>query len=215
VKEISLEDGIALVRFARQNIEFFLENEQKLAISADLAKKFYEKAGAFVTLNRFTTKSENPLRGCIGHIAPENSLIETVQNVSIAAAVDDPRFSPIKREEMEKIVVEVSVLTVPEIIEVSDPEQYLKQIIIGRDGLIVTQGFHRGLLLPNVPIEHDRNWNVREFLEHTCTKAWLSEDAWKDIKHTKIEKFKTILFEEESPGGPIRRKSPGNLKCER
>ena len=92
-----------------------------------------------------------------------------------------------------------------ELIEVNEPSEYLQKIVIGRDGLIAEKGMRRGLLLPQVPVDHGRNWDVETFLEHTCQKAWLSSDAWKE-KGTNIYSFQAILFEEEEPRGEIVRK---------
>jgi uncharacterized protein (TIGR00296 family) len=101
------------------------------------------------------------------------------------------------------------VLSVPEKIIVTKPEDYLTQIVVGRDGLIVSEGGRKGLLLPQVPVEHDRNWDVKTFLEHTCQKAWLSADAWKNIQSVTIEKFTATIFEEITPNGDIRQKRIG------
>ncbi|MHA1647686.1 MAG: AMMECR1 domain-containing protein, partial [Promethearchaeota archaeon] len=78
-----------------------------------------------------------------------------------------------------------------------------------RDGLIVTRGKRRGLLLPQVPVEQGRNWDVLAFLENTCQKAWLPPDSWKDVKNTKIERFTATIFEESSPKGEIHQKEIG------
>jgi uncharacterized protein (TIGR00296 family) len=107
---------------------------------------------------------------------------------------------------MDNIVIELSILTPPKLIEVSDPKDYIEKIVIGRDGLIAEKGMRRGLLLPQVPVEHDRNWDVVTFLEHTCNKAWLPSEAWRDLKGTKIYSFQAILFEEEFPRGNVVRK---------
>ena len=106
---------------------------------------------------------------------------------------------------MDNIVIELSILTPPKLIEVNDPKEYLHKIVIGRDGLIAERGMRRGLLLPQVPIDHDRNWDVETFLSHTCSKAWLDNNAWKEIS-TKIYSFQAILFEEERPRGEVVRK---------
>ena len=204
--KITLEDGEKLVKFARENIEHFLKTKKELNIPPELEEKFSNKGGAFVTL----TKGKNhDLRGCIGYILPVYPLIETIHKVSISAAMEDPRFPQVKLKEMDRIYVEVSVLSVPEVIEVNSPEEYFNKIKIGRDGLIVTRGGSRGLLLPQVPIEHGRNWDVKEFLQHTCQKAWLSKDAWKDIENVKIERFTATIFEENEPRGSVRQKQIG------
>ncbi|MFW9825968.1 MAG: TIGR00296 family protein, partial [Candidatus Thorarchaeota archaeon] len=108
-------------------------------------------------------------------------------------------------EEMDNIVIELSILTPPELIQVNKPSEYLDRIVIGRDGLIAERGMRRGLLLPQVPVDHDRNWDVETFLSHTCQKAWLKGDSWKDLT-TKIYSFQAILFEEETPRGEVVRK---------
>jgi uncharacterized protein (TIGR00296 family) len=207
--DYSLEDGAALIAYARKNIEHYLKTKERLSIPPELAEKFRNNAGAFVTLNKYHGPHETTLRGCIGHILPDYPLIQTVHEVSIYSAVDDPRFPPVKLDELSQIVIEISILTIPEKIIVQKPEDYFKEIVIGRDGLIVTKGMHRGLLLPQVPLDHDRNWDVETFLEHTCSKAWLPEDAWKDIKNVTIERFTAIIFEETAPNGSIRRKKIG------
>lgn len=207
--DINLEDGEKLIHFARDNIEHFLSTRKKLEVPKEIKDKFSDKGGAFVTLNTYSIKHGNPLRGCIGYILPIFPLWETIHKVSISSAVDDPRFPRVKLEEMNDITIEISILSVPEKIIVSDPKEYLDKIVIGRDGLIVSQGAHRGLLLPQVPIEHGRNWNPLTFLEQTCQKAWLSPDAWKDLENTTVESFTATIFEEISPRGPIREKAIG------
>ena len=128
-----------------------------------------------------------------------------MHRVSVSSAVEDPRFPTVNLEEMDEIVIEVSILTPPKLIEVNEPGEYLQKIVIGRDGLIAEQGMRRGLLLPQVPVDQGRNWDVKTFLDHTCQKAWLSSDAWKE-KSTKIYSFQAILFEEKEPRGEIERK---------
>jgi len=200
----NLEDGRKLILFARQNIESFLKNNRRIIVPDDIKEKFGDKYGAFVTLNKFNI-SGNPLRGCIGYIEPKFSLYDVVHRVSVSSAVEDPRFPTVSIKEMDEIVIELSILTPPKLIEVNEPNDYLQKIVIGRDGLIAEKGIRRGLLLPQVPVDHERNWDVRTFLEHTCQKAWLSSDAWMD-KSTKIYSFQAILFEEKEPRGEIVRK---------
>ena len=203
-EKFSLEDGKRLINFARENIEFYLSNNRKIPIPEDIKEKFQEKFGAFVTLNQYNVGG-NPLRGCIGYIEPTYSLYDVIHRVSISSATEDPRFPSVSLEEMNNIVIELSILTPPELIIVNDPQEYLDKIIIGRDGLIVERGMRRGLLLPQVPVDHDRNWDVKTFLNHTCQKAWLPADSWEDLD-TKVYSFQAILFEEESPRGEVVRK---------
>ncbi|GAH01181.1 unnamed protein product, partial [marine sediment metagenome] len=145
------------------------------------------------------------LRGCIGYIEPKYSLYDVIHKVSISSAIEDPRFPSVTLEELDNIIIELSILTPPELIIVNNPKEYRDKIVIGRDGLIVEKGWRRGLLLPQVPVDHDRNWDVETFLDHTCQKAMLPADSWKDLD-TKIYSFQAILFEEESPRGKIARK---------
>jgi uncharacterized protein (TIGR00296 family) len=116
--------------------------------------------------------------------------------MSITAAVEDTRFNPISEKELDSIVIEISVLSVPELIVVSNSDDYFSKIEIGKDGLIVKSGSRSGLLLPQVPIEQEPVWDIKTFLEHTCLKAWLPKDAWKNVKETKIEKFQAQIFNE-------------------
>ena len=203
-EKFTLEDGEMLIKFARDNIEFFLQNDRKIPVAEEIKEKFKDKYGAFVTLN-MQGVSENSLRGCIGYIEPTYSLYEVIHRVSINSAIEDPRFPSVALEEMENILIELSILTPPKLIDINNPEDYYNKIVIGRDGLIAERGVRRGLLLPQVPVDHGRNWDVKTFLSHTCSKAWLDPDAWKDLA-TKIYSFQAILFEEETPRGSVIRK---------
>ncbi len=203
-KEFNVEDGADLINFARENIECFLKNNRKLVVPEEIKEKFGNIYGAFITLNLIKNNTPH-LRGCIGYIEPSFPLYEVIHRVSISSAIEDPRFPSVSPEEMDNIIIELSILTPPKLIEVSNPNEYFEKIVIGRDGLIAEKGMKRGLLLPQVPLDHDRNWDVKTFLEHTCEKAWLPRDAWKDL-NTKIYSFQAILFEEREPRGEIVRK---------
>ena len=202
--KFSLEEGRILIEFARKNIEFFLENNRRIPVPEEIKEKFQDKYGAFVTLNKYNVIG-NPLRGCIGYIEPTYPLYDVIHRVSISSAIEDPRFPSVSLEEMDNIVIELSILTPPKLIKVEGANDYFNKIVIGRDGLIVERGMRRGLLLPQVPLDHDRNWDVETFLSHTCEKAWLPKDAWKD-KDTKIFSFQAILFEEKTPRGEVIKK---------
>ena len=133
---------------------------------------------------------------------PDKKLFEALEGAAISAATEDPRFSPVKYEELDSITFEVTVLTPPEKITVSKPEEYISKIKVGRDGLIVRNRYSSGLLLPQLPVEY--NWDEKEFLEHTCEKAGLSRDCWKE-PDTEIQKFEGIVFKEEEPNGLVIR----------
>ena len=190
--QLSDSDGIFLVKTARMAVTEFLSNGKRMKLESEREKKFSFNSGVFVTLN-----NADGLRGCIGFPMPDKKLSNGIIDVAIAAATEDPRFSPVKINELSDIVFEVTVLTPPVEITVSHPMEYLEKIKVGRDGLIIRNSFSSGLLLPQVPVEYD--WNVEEFLQHTCEKAGLEMDAWKNEK-VKIEKFEGIVYKEVTNG---------------
>jgi len=201
--KLSDSDGVFLVKTARQAVIEFLSNGNKIKLEAEHEKKFSFHTGVFVTLNK-----PDGLRGCIGFPMPEKKLSHAIIDGAIAAATEDPRFSSVTVKELNDITFEVTVLTPPVEIDVSDPMEYLMKIKVGRDGLIVRHSFYSGLLLPQVPSEY--GWNVEEFLQHTCHKAGLEKDFWKSGK-AKIEKFEGIVFKEETPNGEVvREKTHGS-----
>ncbi|UCE39139.1 MAG: TIGR00296 family protein [Thermoplasmata archaeon] len=191
----SIEDGKFAVKTARNFVSAAVSG--KTAEMADIPQKFQEKSGVFVTLNTFP---KHNLRGCIGYIEPIFPLIEALKKASESAALHDPRFPPVREEELESLVIEVSLLTPPELIKVKKPKHYAKEVKIGKDGLIVEKGIRKGLLLPQVPIEW--NWSVDEFLSHTCMKAGLLPDSWLE-EGIKIYKFTAEIFSEREPHGEI------------
>jgi uncharacterized protein (TIGR00296 family) len=195
--ELNIDHGRILVKEARRAIEEFLKSGN--VINAEIPKEIDVPSGVFVTLNKQENGKEE-LRGCIGYPEPIMKLSEALVEAAIAAATEDPRFLPVELEEMDKIVVEVSVLTVPKLINVEKREDLLNVIKIGRDGLIVERGMRRGLLLPQVPIEE--NWDVETFLKYACLKANLPPDAYMDPR-TKIYSFSARVFKEETPRGAV------------
>ena len=190
--QLSDSDGVFLVKTARMAVTEFLSTGKKMKLESEREKKFSFNSGVFVTLN-----NADGLRGCIGFPMPDKKLSHGIIDAAIAAATEDPRFSPVKTNELNDIVFEVTVLTPPVEITVTDPMEYLEKIKVGRDGLIIRNSFSSGLLLPQVPVEY--GWNVEEFLQHTCEKAGLEKDTWKNEK-VKIEKFEGIVYKEETNG---------------
>jgi uncharacterized protein (TIGR00296 family) len=193
---MNLKDGQFAVKFARKTIEMWISRRETPQFPKT-AEVFREKSGVFTTLY---TYPEKELRGCIGLPYPNKPLIQAIMESAVSATMD-PRFPKLSKEELDKVVIEVSVLTKPEKIEVKSPFEYLEKVKIGRDGLIIKKGPHAGLLLPQVPVEYE--WNVKTFLEHLCMKAFLPQDAWKD-KDTEIYSFHSEIFAEEEPGGDVK-----------
>ena len=190
--QLSDSDGVFLVKTARMAVPEFLSNGKRMKLESEYEKRFSFNSGVFVTLS-----NPDGLRGCIGFPMPDKKLSHGIIDAAIAAATEDPRFSPVKTNELNDIVFEVTVLTPPVEITVIDPMEYLEKIKVGRDGLIIRNSFSSGLLLPQVPVEY--GWNVEEFLQHTCEKAGLEKDTWKNEK-VKIEKFEGIVYKEETNG---------------
>jgi uncharacterized protein (TIGR00296 family) len=202
------DDGIFLVRLARKTVDEYVTQMRKSDIPENTPEHLKEKSGVFVTLNSTTGKLVS-LRGCIGRPYPSQSLVEAVIDSSVDSAVNDPRFPPVTPKELDTIIVDLSVLTPPKRIEYSKPEDLLNLVKVGRDGLIAIRGMQRGLLLPQVPV--DWKWNTLEYLEHTCNKAGLPKNAWKDPK-TEFMSFQAEIFGEEKPRGNVVR-NPSHPKC--
>ena len=192
---LTQKDGEVLVKTVRKVVTEYLKTGKQPKHEKQFQEDFSFNAGVFVTLNNTLG-----LRGCIGYPLPEKKLYNALEGAAIAAATEDPRFSPVKPDDLESITFEVTVLTPPKKITVNKPDEYLSKIKVGRDGLIVRNGFNSGLLLPQVPVEY--NWNEKEFLEHTCEKAGLPKDYW-EKQDTEVQKFEGIVFKEETPGGTV------------
>ena len=156
-----------------------------------------EFSGAFVTLQR-----RGQLRGCIGEINSKESLIKVITRCTRAAALEDPRFRPVRADELAEINIEISVLSPPR-------ESKAKEIEPGKHGLIVTRGYRRGVLLPQVAME--RGWGAERFLEETCAKAGMGRQAWK-ANGVVIETFTAEAFGEADLQTGEGRNSPDRLK---
>ncbi len=139
--------------------------------------------GAFVTLKR---RADGSLRGCIGFMESDAPLLETVMRMAVAAATEDPRFDPVSLEELAEIEIEISALGAIAPIRPQEVE-------VGRHGLLIRLGRRRGVLLPQVPVEH--GWDRETFLAHTCRKAGLPDEAWRDPE-ARIEAFTATVFGE-------------------
>jgi AmmeMemoRadiSam system protein B/AmmeMemoRadiSam system protein A len=177
-----LTDGekLRLLEIARESIRSYLTVGS--VPQFEVPNKLKEPGAAFVTLER-----QGQLRGCIGHTVAVEPLYKTVSTCAVQAAVADPRFPAVRPHELAGLDIEISVLTPLQ--EVTS----LDQIEVGRDGLMISLGGQRGLLLPQVATDY--SWNRTQFLEHTCNKAGLPKDAYKSPKAT-IYKFQALVFGE-------------------
>jgi AmmeMemoRadiSam system protein A len=177
--EYSPEERVLLLTVAHQSISTALASQDipRQAPSLHLG----ESRGVFTTLYL-----RDELRGCVGYALPITSLYRAVIETARGAAFDDPRFSPVNAGELADLKISLSVLSLLKPIRA-------EQVKIGRHGLLVTLGPRRGLLLPQVPLEH--GWNQIQFLEQTCRKAGLPADAWQ--KGATLEAFTAEVFGEE------------------
>jgi AmmeMemoRadiSam system protein A len=147
-----------------------------------------QSRGAFVTLHE-----NGELRGCLGMIAAVAPLDETVRGMAREAALADPRFAPVSAAELERLQLEISVLS--PMFEIA-PEE----VVVGRHGLMISHGGRRGLLLPQVPVEW--GWDRESFLAQCCRKAGLASDQWQ--RGAKIEAFTAEVFGEKEPGESLK-----------
>ncbi len=184
--EITIDQKKALLNLARKTIAERLSVETIIILPDFSDSVFKEHCGAFVTLH-----ISERLRGCIGYIQGVKPIPETIKDMAISAAFNDPRFPDLTKEEYDKIDIEISVLTPIKKVE------SISEIVVGRDGVIISRGFNQGLLLPQVATE--QGWDLETFLEHTCYKAGLQGNAWKEVD-TKIEKFSALVFGEKELG---------------
>ncbi len=189
---LTVEEGTIAVRLARKAIETYLSEGR--VIQERLTGVFEQKRGVFTTLTK-----HGELRGCIGFPYPIKRLDEAIIESAIAAATDDPRFPPVTLDEMDEIVVEVTILTPPEKLNVK-PTELPKHVEIGRHGLMVKRGFYSGLLLPQVAVEF--GFDAEEFLSQTCMKAGLPPDCWL-MEGTEVYRFEGQIFKEVRPRGEV------------
>ena len=171
----------ALVEIARSAVTNAIGGERLALPHPEALTGLPEASGAFVTLKR-----DGQLRGCIGTLECRGPLAEEIARVAVSAAREDPRFDPLRPEELDDLDVEVSVLGPLEEIDPRDAAA----VEIGRHGLVVEQGHRRGLLLPQVATEW--GWNREQFLAQTCKKAGLPPDCWQ--RGAKVYRFAADVF---------------------
>ena len=177
--EFSQEERTQLLRLAHESILSALE-DRKISLDPPTTH-FAEPRGAFTSLYL-----RGELRGCVGYVLPISSVYRAVADTARAAAFEDNRFYPVTLVEARDLEIELSILSPPKPLHAEEVE-------IGRHGLLISMAGYRGLLLPQVPVEH--HWDRETFLEHTCRKAGLPPDAWR--KGAKIEAFTAEVFGEK------------------
>jgi AmmeMemoRadiSam system protein A len=175
------EDKFILLQIARSSLERIIAGKLERQFPP-ISQNIKSQHGAFVTL-----REEGQLRGCIGFIDAKKPLYQVIREAAVKAAKEDPRFYPVTTIELNKINIEISILS--ELV----PLASIEEIEIGKHGLLIISGTVRGLLLPGVAVE--MNWNREQFLSNVAMKAGLSADAWKEPE-TKLFSFTTETFRE-------------------
>lgn len=170
-----------LIRIARETIETYVRTRQTPEFSVT-EPALLQHAGAFVTIKR-----HGQLRGCIGHVEGIKPLHETIVEMAIASATQDPRFKPMTEKELADSKIEISVMT--PLRRIADPAE----VQVGVHGILMRRGFRSGLLLPQVATE--QGWDRETFLAHTCQKAGLPKSAWREAD-TEIYVFSAQVFPE-------------------
>ncbi|HLC18757.1 MAG TPA: AmmeMemoRadiSam system protein A [Thermodesulfobacteriota bacterium] len=180
---LTAKERKSLLTLARKAIESHVRGLPATDLEPEMeSPALAEDCGAFVSLHK-----KGQLRGCIGTLVSDKPLYRTVEEMAISAASMDPRFSPLRADELKDVEIEISVLSPMREIKV------IEEIEIGRHGLYVTHGSCRGLLLPQVATEHD--FDSGTFLDQTCLKAGLPGGSWK--KDAKVFVFEADVFKEE------------------
>ncbi|UCG52072.1 MAG: AmmeMemoRadiSam system protein B [Candidatus Latescibacterota bacterium] len=180
--DLTPDDQSHLLKLARHAVEQAVEIESDPPPRVE-KQVFAELRGAFVTL-----KIDNQLRGCIGTIEAHKPLRDVVTEMARAAAMSDPRFTPLTKDELPGLGIEISVLSPLR------RNRSQNEVEVGKHGLVIEKGMNRGLLLPQVATEH--GWDVETFLSYTCEKAGLNRSAWRD-EDTQIHTFTAEVFGEE------------------
>lgn len=182
---LTVDEKKTLLALARNTITLYVTDGRKPPLPK-VVGALAEPHGAFVTIHK-----HGQLRGCIGNMVGRGPLIEVIQEMAVAAATQDPRFHPVSRDELSAIDIEISVLS--PLRRITD----VNEIEVGTHGIIMSRGAFHGVLLPQVATEY--GWDRETFLIHTCLKAGLPTEAWKDPE-TAIEIFSAQVFGEKDQG---------------
>jgi hypothetical protein len=202
---LSGRDQNELLALARKSVEYVVREKKPYEPPATSEDALNQERGAFVTL-----KKSGELRGCIGYTSAVKPLYMTVRDTATLAAMRDSRFPPVSPPELSQLQYEISVLSpLRRVLDV-------RLVKVGQDGLLMRNGEHQGLLLPQVPVE--QKWDRLHFLEETCAKAGMNSACWKD-ENTDIFRFSAVVFGENKretpmpessspPGSPVRPGTP-------
>jgi MEMO1 family protein len=186
---LTKEEQDFLIKLARDTIKEYLKTGKKPKVNeSKLTPALKKVQGCFTTLNK-----NNELRGCIGHIIPQEELYKCVMDNAINAALNDPRFDPVEYDELKDIKIEISVLTIPQKLDFSSSEDLKKKLRPMVDGVVLKQGWHQSTYLPQV---WEQLPDKEEFLSSLCEKGGMESDCWKD-KKTEVYTYQAFVFEEQ------------------
>lgn len=181
-QELNPNEKAILLAIARQAIETYVQTGKKYVEPRE-EKSLNRRSGCFVSI-----KQRGQLRGCIGNFQSELPLFREVVEMAIASASKDPRFYPMKSDDLQDFSLEISVLSPLRKIE------SVEEIEVGRHGIYLEKGYNRGVLLPQVATEY--GWDRETFLRQTCLKAGLAQDAWQ-AEDTEIYVFSADIFNDK------------------
>ncbi len=201
-------NGELLIKIARNSIESYFESKSVKEVLEEMKlKEFGKKYGIFVTLHKYPSME---LRGCIGVVKPVYDLYEGVAIMAREAAFNDPRFYPLNKEEVNKVIVDISLLGEPKIIKAKEEREKIEKVKIGK-GIILEYSIYNALFLPQVWEELKKELSKIKkevsdeelkifFLEQLSLKASLDYDLWKKAN---LYEFSVISFKEERPNGKV------------
>ncbi|RKX57842.1 MAG: hypothetical protein DRP29_07725 [Thermodesulfobacteriota bacterium] len=184
---LTKEEQKFLLNLARETVESYVKNKKKPKVDeTKLTPAMKKVQGCFVTLNK-----NNDLRGCIGHILPQEELYKCIIDNAVNAAVNDHRFNPVTEDELNDIEIEISVLTVPQRLEFSSGDDLKNKLRPNIDGIVLKSGFHQSTYLPQV---WEQIPNKESFLSNLCMKGGMAIDCWKD-KSTEVYTYQAFVFD--------------------
>ena len=198
-EELGFREGEYLVRLARRSVEYYFKHSRLMPAPRDAPPLLWRPGAAFVTIMTFHGYNARELRGCIGYVKPVKPLVETVIDVAVQAAFNDPRFPPMTVDELGRVTFEVTVLGPLEPLPRS-PSGRLEGFTIGRHGLVASKSYMQGLLLPDVPLEY--LWDKETFLAETCVKAGMPPYCWLD-ESVEFYRFAGRAWRERVPLGDV------------
>jgi AmmeMemoRadiSam system protein A len=183
---LSPADRQYLLKLAREAIACHLRGEGPPLVDLDALSGTLTRDGAsFVTLTERWA-----LRGCIGSLEPRRPLVLDVRENAVGAAFHDPRFTPVSSEELDDLHIEISVLSLPQLLSYDGPDDLIAKLRPGVDGVVIERGWNRATFLPQV---WEKLPDPHQFLEHLCLKAYLPPDAYRhpdlDVYIYQVDKF--------------------------